>query len=146
MGASQKTTFVNEKTANRQWWLFDLEGKTLGRAATVIANLLRGKTKPIYTPHADGGDFVVAINADKIKLTGKKWTDKIYYNHSGYPGGFRETTAKDLQTKHPDELIFKAVKGMLPKNNLSAHLLKKLKIFAGPEHTHAAQNPKTYGK
>src|SRR3989338_840987 len=111
MGASQKTTFVNEKTANRQWWLFDLEGKTLGRAATVIANLLRGKTKPIYTPHADGGDFVVAINADKIKLTGKKWTDKIYYNHSGYPGGFRETTAKDLQTKHPDELIFKAVKG-----------------------------------
>ena len=146
MTYSNRTTFVTEKTANRQWWIIDLEGQTLGRIATQIADLLRGKTKATYTPSADGGDFVVAINASKIKLTGKKLDDKIYYNHSGYPGGFRETSARQLQEKHPEDLLMKAVKGMLPKNFLSAKLLKKLKVYPGTEHPHAAQEPKTLGK
>lgn len=137
-----KTTFLKQKTAVREWWIVDLEGKTLGRAATKIAAVLRGKNKPAYTPHMDGGDFVVAINADKIHLSGKKWDDKMYYRHSGYPGGFKEQTAEELRNRHPEDLITKAVKGMLPKNFLAKNLLKKLKVYAGSQHPHDAQNPK----
>ena len=144
MANTNRTTFLDQKTAKQAWWIIDLNGKTLGRAATAIADLLRGKTKPTYTPFVDNGDFVVAINADKIHLTGKKWDDKIYYRHSGYPGGLKQRTAKELQTKHPEDLILKAVKGMLPKNFLSAKLLTKLKVYAGTEHPHASQQPKPF--
>lgn len=146
MLANQKTTFKTPKEIAPQWWLIDLEGKVLGRTATLIADLLRGKHKAIYAPHADNGDFVVAINASKIKLTGKKMTDKMYYRHSGYPGGLKESQAKELLQKHPEDLITKAVKGMLPKNFLAGHLLTKLKVYPGAEHPHTAQEPKEYGR
>jgi large subunit ribosomal protein L13 len=126
----------------RDWYLFDADGKVLGRLAAEIAHRLRGKHKPVYTPHTDTGDFVVVVNAAKIKLTGKKLTDKMYYNYSGYPGGLRETAAgKLLQTK-PEDVLRIAVRGMLPKNTLGRAMLKKLKIYAGGEHVHDAQSPK----
>lgn len=138
----QKTTLAKAESTQRGWVLVDLSGKVLGRAATKIADILRGKTKVMYTPHMDAGDFVVAINAAKIRLTGKKLTDKIYYRHSGFRGGLKETPAGKLLQKDPTQLIIKAVKGMLPKNRMQDHLLKKLKVYAADKHPHAAQQPK----
>jgi len=137
-----KTWMANEGEANREWVLVDVNGVVLGRAASFIANLLRGKDKPTYTPHVDTGNFVVVINAAGVKLTGKKWDEKLYYSHSGYMGGLKAMTAKRLLEKHPEELIMKAVKGMLPKNFMADKLLKKLKVYRGEEHPHTAQNPK----
>jgi large subunit ribosomal protein L13 len=138
----QKSTLAKKETVERGWVLVDLTDKVLGRAASKIADILRGKTKVIYTPHVDAGDFVVAINAAKIRLTGKKLTDKIYYKHSGFRGGLKETPAGKLLQKDPSQLIIKAVKGMLPKNRMQDHLLKKLKVYAADKHPHTAQQPK----
>jgi large subunit ribosomal protein L13 len=122
----------------REWYLVDAEGKTLGRLATEIADALRGKGKPVYTPHVDTGDFVIVVNAEKIRVTG----EKIAYRHSGYPGGLKERTLREQLERRPTEVIRKAVKGMLPKNKLAAAQLRKLKVYAGPEHPHTAQAPK----
>lgn len=138
----QKTTLAKEGEVKRNWVLVDLEGKTLGRAATRIADILRGKTKVIYTPHTDTGDFVIAVNAQKIKLTGDKLHKKIYYRHTGYIGGIKEVTAEKLLQRNPEGLIRKAVNGMLPKNRSQKHLMRKLKIYPLAEHPHAAQQPK----
>lgn len=126
---------------DRKWVLVDASDKILGRVASKVAHMLRGKGKPIYTPHVDAGDFVVVVNAEKIKLTGKKLKDKMYYRHSGYPGGLKAINAKDLLEKRPEEVISKAVKGMLPKNRLGRKLIKKLKVYAGNTHPHEAQQP-----
>src|SRR3954464_2033581 len=126
----------------QSWYIADVAGQTLGRAATRIASVLRGKHKTTYTTHADGGDFVVVINADKVKLTGKKWDDKKYFDHSLFPGGMREQSAKQLIARHPTSLVERAVKGMLPKGPLGRRLYKKLKVYAGDKHPHAAQQPK----
>ena len=125
----------------RQWWLVDGEGITLGRLATQVANLLRGKHKAIYTPHVDTGDYVVIVNADKVVLTGKKMRDKIYYHHTGYPSGLRQARAQELLEKKPTALVYNAVKGMMSKNALNRTALHKLKIFAGSQHPHEAQKP-----
>ena len=125
----------------RDWYVVDAEGRTLGRLATEIADTLRGKGKPQYTPHVDTGDFVIVVNAGKIHVTGNKLDQKIYYRHSGYPGGLRERTLREQLDRRPEEVLRKAVKGMLPKNKLAAAQLRKLKIYAGPEHPHAAQSP-----
>jgi large subunit ribosomal protein L13 len=125
----------------RRWYVVDAEGQTLGRLATRIADTLRGKRKPEYTPHIDTGDFVVVVNADKIAVTGKKLEQKIYYRHSGYPGGLRERTLSEELQRRPTEVLRKAVKGMLPRNRLARQQITKLKIYAGPEHPHVAQNP-----
>jgi large subunit ribosomal protein L13 len=127
----------------RDWYLVDAEGKTLGRIATQIADRLRGKGKTSFTPHVDTGDFVVVINAEKIAVTGKKLEQKMYYKHSGYPGGLRERTLQEQLNRQPTEVLRKAVKGMLPRNKLGAAQLTKLKIYAGPEHPHVAQEPTT---
>jgi len=140
---TQKTYRPKAKEIKQQWHLVNLEGQTLGRAATKIADILRGKHKATYTPNMDTGDFVVAINAEKITLTGKKWDDKTYHRHSGYPGGLKSQSAKALKERHPDALLIKAVKGMLPKNFLSAQLIKKLKVYAGSQHPHLAQKPQS---
>ena len=138
-----KTTQVAKKEdVTRDWYLVDVDNKVLGRVATEIANVLRGKNKPTFTPSVDTGDFVIVVNAEKIALTGKKFSDKTYYSHSGYVGGLKEISAGKLLDKKPEELLKKAVKGMLPKNKLARHMLKKLKIYAGAAHPHAAQNPK----
>jgi large subunit ribosomal protein L13 len=129
--------------AQRKWYVVDLAGKTLGRAATTIAHVLRGKHKPNYTPHVDMGDFVVVVNADKVKLTGKKWTDKIYFDHTLFPGGIVRTPAEKLAQRHPEDLIKRAVWGMLPKGPLGRRIYKKLKVYAKPGHDHAAQMPET---
>ncbi|MGZ4397893.1 MAG: 50S ribosomal protein L13 [Gaiellaceae bacterium] len=126
----------------RDWYLVDAEGKTLGRLATRIADTLRGKDKPQFTPHVDTGDFVVVVNAEKVAVTGKKLDDKIYYRHSGYPGGLRQRTLREQLDRRPAEVLRKAVKGMLPRNRLAAAQLQKLKIYAGPVHPHGAQQPK----
>jgi large subunit ribosomal protein L13 len=131
----------NRDTVEKSWYLFDGDGKILGRLASKVATILRGKAKPVFSPHMDTGDFVVVINAQKIKMTGRKWEDKVYYRHSGYPGGLKAITAKALLQKKPEELIRTAVKGMLPKNRLGRKLLKKLKIYPGAEHPHQAQQP-----
>src|SRR5438067_13103543 len=125
----------------REWYLVDADGLTLGRLATLIADTLRGKRKPQYTPHVDTGDFVVVINAEKIAVTGKKLDSKIYYRHSGYPGGLRERTLREQLERRPTEVLRKAVKGMLPKNKLARQQITKLKVYAGPEHPHEAQAP-----
>lgn len=137
----QKTPLKKPAEHKPAWWLVDLKGKILGRAATQIADLLRGKHRPSFTPQWDLGDFVVAINAAQIRLTGQKWSKKIYYHHSGYPGGLKAQTAKELIQKHPEDLIVKAVKGMLPKNHLALKMLKKFKVYPGGEHPHSAQQP-----
>jgi len=129
----------------KDWFVVDLEGETLGRAASRIATVLRGKHKPIYTPHVDTGDFVIVVNAEKLTLTGNKMAQKVYYRHSGYPGGIKQITAEKLLEKRPEDLVKKAVQGMLPKNKLGRQMLRKLKIYAGGEHPHAAQCPKTLG-
>lgn len=126
----------------RQWYVIDAQGKVLGRMATEIANVLRGKNKPVFTPNQDAGDFVIVINAKGLKLTGAKLDQKIYYRHSEYPGGIRQRTAAEMLDEKPEELIRLAVKGMLPKNRLSRHLATKLKVYPGPDHPHAAQMPK----
>lgn len=124
------------------WYVVNADDKVLGRLATEIARRLRGKHKAIYTPHVDTGDFIVVVNADKIRVTGNKALDKKYYRHSGYPGGLYETNFKDMQAKHPGRVLEKAVKGMLPKGPLGYAMIKKLKVYAGGEHPHAAQQPK----
>jgi large subunit ribosomal protein L13 len=136
-----KTYSAKPKEIEQHWYLVDAEGQTLGRLATRIADTLRGKRKPEYTPHIDTGDFVVVVNADKIAVTGKKREDKIYYRHSGYPGGLRERTLAEELERRPTEVLRQAVKGMLPRNRLARRQLTKLKIYAGPEHPHGAQNP-----
>lgn len=138
-----KTFVAKEKELKKDWYLVDAENKILGRLAARIAMRLRGKHKPIFTPHADTGDFVVVINAEKVSLTGRKWDNKIYYRHSGYIGGLKQISARKLLEKRPEDIIRFAVRGMLPKNSLGRRQLKKLKIYAGPEHPHQAQQPKT---
>ncbi|HDN84802.1 MAG: 50S ribosomal protein L13 [Caldiserica bacterium] len=139
-----KTTLIKPKEVVRTWWLIDAKDKTLGRIAVVIAKLLMGKHKPDYTPYADSGDYVVVINADKIRVSGEKEIEKIYYHASGYPGGLKETRFRDMIKKHPDFPIRSAVKGMLPKNKLRYRMLKRLKVYAGSEHPHNSQNPVPY--
>jgi large subunit ribosomal protein L13 len=138
-----KTTFFSKKEdAVRDWYVADAEGKVLGRLASEIAHRLRGKHKAVYTPHCDTGDFVIVVNAEKIALTGKKLTDKIYYHHSRYPGGLRETSAEKMLKEKPEEVLKIAVRGMLPKNSLGRAMLKKLKVYRGGVHPHEAQCPK----
>jgi large subunit ribosomal protein L13 len=137
-----KTYVATPENRQRDWVLFDADGEILGRLATQIADALRGKRKPDYTPHCDTGDFVVVINAAKIRVTGNKLADKRYYRHSGRPGGLRSRTLGDMLERRPEEVIRKAVKGMLPRNRLARQQLRKLKVYAGAEHPHAAQGPK----
>jgi large subunit ribosomal protein L13 len=136
-----KTFVANPETRQRDWFVVDAEGKTLGRLATRIADALRGKHKPEYTPHIDTGDFVIVINAEKVAVTGNKLRDKRYWRHSGYPGGIRSRTLGEMLERRPEEVIRKAVRGMLPRNRLARKQLTKLKIYAGPDHPHAAQQP-----
>ena len=137
-----KTYAATAADRQRDWYVVDAEGKTLGRLATQIAAVLRGKTKPQYTPHVDVGDFVVVVNAEKIAVTGDKLASKTYWRHSGYPGGIRSRTLAEMLDRRPEEVIRLAVKGMLPRNKLARKQLLKLKVYAGPEHPHAAQQPK----
>ena len=132
------------KEVERKWYVIDAEGQNLGRMASQIASILRGKNKPIYTPHVDCGDYVIVINADKVAVTGKKRSEKIYKRHTGYPGGLRETTLAEMRAKKPEEVIIHAVKGMMPKGKLGRQMFKKLKVYAGPEHPHAAQKPEVW--
>jgi large subunit ribosomal protein L13 len=134
-----RSTPVAEAAANRKWFVVDLEGQTVGRAATRIAHILRGKHKPTYTPHVDDGDFIVAINAEKVKFTGQKWQDKYYYRHTGFVGGLKRTTAEEMLARHPEEIIRKAVKGMLARGPLGRAQLRKFKVYVGTEHPHTAQ-------
>jgi large subunit ribosomal protein L13 len=136
-----KTFVATPKTRERNWVVVDASGKTLGRLATQIADVLRGKRKAEYTPHCDVGDFVIVVNAEKISVTGKKREAKLYYRHSGYPGGLRSRTLQEMLDRRPEEVIRKAVKGMLPRNRLARAQLTKLKVYAGPDHPHAAQKP-----
>jgi large subunit ribosomal protein L13 len=137
-----KTYSAKPGEITREWYLVDAEGQTLGRLATQIADVLRGKRKPAYTPHVDTGDFVVVVNAEKVAVTGNKLDDKMYYRHSGYPGGLKSRPLREQLERQPTEVLRKAVKGMLPRNKLAARQLVKLKIYAGPDHPHEAQAPK----
>lgn len=139
---SYKTVSVNKETAQKEWVVVDAEGQVLGRMCSKIAKILRGKYKPSFTPHVDCGDNVIVINADKVVLTGNKWTGRVYLRHTGYPGGQREFTPQDLLNKSPKHLIEKVVKGMLPKNRLASKLMDNLHVYAGAEHPHEAQQPK----
>jgi large subunit ribosomal protein L13 len=136
-----KTFSAKAEDVERKWYIVDANGCVLGRLATAVASRLRGKHKPIYTPHVDTGDHIVVINANKVTLTGHKWDDKVYYRHSGYMGGLKSTTARELLEKRPEDLVKSAVKGMLPKNRLGRQMFKKLKVYAGSEHPHGAQSP-----
>lgn len=138
-----RTFYAKPGEIEREWLLIDAEDLVLGRLATRIASILKGKTKPTYTPHVDVGDFVIVINAEKIRLTGKKAEQKNYYSHSGYPGGLKEVSFKTMLEKHPERILEKAVRGMLPKNTLGRQMGKKLKVYAGPDHPHIAQEPRT---
>ena len=138
---SYKTISVNKANADKKWFIVDAEGQTLGRLASRIAIVLRGKHKVNYTPHDDCGDFVVVINAEKVTLSSKKWSDKQYIRHTGYPGGQRVTTAEEMLSKHPERLLEKAVKGMLPKNKLGRAIYRNMKVYTGPEHEQEAQKP-----
>ena len=138
---SYKTISANRKTVDKQWLLVDAEGQTLGRLASKVAKLLRGKHKPNFTPHVDCGDNVVIVNAEKIVLSGNKWDSKVYQRYTGYPGGQRETTVKELLAKNPARIVEKAIKGMLPKTRLGADLFRNLKVYAGTEHGQEAQKP-----
>lgn len=139
-----KTYSAKPLEVERKWYIIDAEGKTLGRLATVCANLLRGKTKPEFTPNIDTGDFVIVINADKVKVSGNKETDKIYLHHTGYPGGLKTASFKEMMEKDPTRVIEKAVKGMLPHNTLGSQQFTKLKVYVGSEHPHDAQKPVVY--
>ena len=136
-----KTVMATKQNIEKQWYLVDAENKVLGRLASEIAAVLRGKKKPTFVPHEDTGDFVVVVNAEKIAMTGKKLTDKVYYSHSFYPGGLKAATPKELLEKAPEKILTFAVKGMLPKNRLGRQMIKKLKVYAGTEHPHEAQKP-----
>ena len=138
-----KSFMASPPTVERKWYVVDAEGKTLGRLASEVANVLRGKNKPTYTPHIDTGDYVIVVNAEKIQVTGKKLDQKIYYHHSEYVGGMKEATLREMMQKKPEFVITHAVKGMLPKGPLGRQMLKKLHVYAGPEHNHAAQKPET---
>ena len=140
---SYKTISANKATADKQWVVVDAAGQTLGRMSSKVAKIIRGKYKANFTPHADTGDNVIIINAEQISLSGKKWDQKVYTRHTGYPGGQRTLTATELHAKDPRKMVQKAVKGMLPKNTLGAALLKNLHVYVGGEHLHTAQNPKT---
>ncbi len=139
-----KTPMAKKGSIEQKWHLIDANGKTLGRLATRVAMLLRGKHKPIFTPHVDTGDFVVVVNAEKISLTGKKWKDKLYIHHSGYPGGLKSISAGKMREKKPERLVTMAVQGMLPKNKLGRKMIKKLKVYSGDAHPHQAQQPEAY--
>lgn len=139
-----KSFIAKPQEVERKWYVIDAEGKTLGRLATEAASILRGKRKPIFTPHVDTGDYVIIINAEKVEVTGKKRQEKIYKHHTGYPGGLREVTFEKLQAKKPEEIIRHAVKGMMPKGKLGRQMYKKLKVYAGSEHKHAAQKPEVW--
>ena len=136
-----QTYMANPDKIERKWYVVDAEGCTLGRLASGVASVLRGKNKPQFTPHVDTGDYVIVVNADKIKVTGKKMDQKIYYNHSDYVGGMKETTLKEMMAKNPEKVVELAVKGMLPKGPLGREMYTKLFVYAGPEHKHAAQKP-----
>jgi large subunit ribosomal protein L13 len=136
-----KTYVATPATAERNWYVVDASGRTLGRLATRVADALRGKRKPEYTPHVDTGDFVIVVNAEKIAVTGDKLTQKRYYRHSGYPGGLRSRTLRDMLERRPEEVVRKAVRGMMPRSRLGRKQLTKLKVYAGPDHPHAAQQP-----
>ena len=140
-GNEMKTYMANPDTIERKWYLVDADGLTLGRLASEVAKVLRGKNKPEFTPHADTGDYVIVINAEKIKVTGKKMQQKIYFSHSDYVGGDKQIVLSEMLEKHPEEVIEHAVKGMLPKGPLGRQMYKKLFVYAGPEHNHAAQKP-----
>ncbi len=137
-----KTWNAKPNELEKRWYVVDAEGETLGRLATRVADALRGKRKPVYTPHVDTGDFVVVVNAEKIRVTGRKLEQKRYWRHSGYPGGIKSRTLAEMLERRPEEVIRKAVKGMLPRNRLARKQLTKLKVYAGPDHPHAAQQPK----
>ena len=138
---STKSFIAKPAEVERKWYVIDADGKNLGRMASQIAAILRGKNKPTYTPHVDCGDYVIVINAEKVAVTGKKRQEKIYKRHSGYPGGLKETNFEDMMAKHPTEAVRHAVKGMMPNGKLGRQMYKKLKVYAGPEHNHAAQKP-----
>ena len=138
-----KSFMASPSTIERKWYVVDATGHTLGRLASEIASILRGKNKPTYTPHIDTGDYVIVVNADKVKVTGKKLDQKIYYHHSDYIGGMKETTLREMMNKHPERVIEYAVKGMLPKGPLGRQMYTKLFVYAGPDHKHAAQKPET---
>ncbi|MCR4405493.1 MAG: 50S ribosomal protein L13 [Anaerolineae bacterium] len=137
-----KTYAVKANEIEREWFVVDAEGKTLGRLASQIAMILKGKHKPIYSPHLDVGDYVIVVNAEKVRVTGRKLEQKFYYRHSGYPAGLKSISLKDQLSRHPTRVLEAAVRGMLPKNRLGRRMIKKLKIYAGPEHPHQAQQPK----
>lgn len=139
-----KSFMASPSTIERKWYVIDAADQTLGRLSTEVANILRGKNKPIFTPHIDTGDYVIIINADKVKVTGKKLDQKIYYRHSEYVGGMKETTLKEMMNKKPEFVVEHAVKGMLPKGPLGRQMLSKLHVYAGAEHPHAAQQPEVY--
>ena len=141
---TQKSFVLKPADAEKKWYLVNAEGQTVGRVATKIADILRGKTNPQYTPHTDSGDFVVVVNAEKVVFTGRKLDNKVYYKHSGYVGGLKERTAREQLERRPELIIMNAVKGMLPKSSLGRKQLTKLKVFAGEKHDHAAQNPVEY--
>ncbi len=136
-----KTVSMRIQDVQRSWYVVDAEGRTLGRLASSIAHRLRGKHKPEYTPHVDTGDYIIVVNAEKIRVTGNKETDKIYYRHSGYPGGIKATSLAKMRQTHPERIVEKAVRGMLPRNSLGRAMFRKLKVYAGPDHPHAAQQP-----
>ena len=137
-----KTYVTKPDEVQREWFVVDASGKTLGRLATEVARILRGKHKPTYSPMIDAGDYVIVVNAEKVRVTGRKLTQKFYYRHSGYPGGFKQISLGDMLARHPTRVIEYAVWGMLPKNALGRRMFKKLKVYAGPDHPHQAQNPK----
>jgi len=139
---SVKTYVTKPDEVQREWFVVDASGKTLGRLATEVARILRGKHKPTYSPMIDVGDYVIVVNAEKVRVTGRKLTQKFYYRHSGYPGGFKQVSLRDMLARHPTRVIEYAVRGMLPKNALGRRMFKKLKVYAGPDHPHQAQNPK----
>lgn len=136
-----KSYMANNQNIDRKWYVIDAEGMVLGRLATEVAMILSGKRKPVYTPHVDTGDYVIVLNADKIKLTGQKWSDKKYIYHTGYPGGLKEVPYNELVKRDPTKIVRLAVKGMLPKNSMGRTMIKKLKLFTGTEHPHEAQQP-----
>ena len=139
-----KSFIAKPHEEERKWYVIDAENKTLGRLASEVAAILRGKKKPTYTPHVDCGDYVIVINAEKVAVTGKKRKEKIYKRHTGYPGGLREMTFEQLMEKHPTEIVRHAVKGMMPNGKLGRQMYKKLKVYAGPDHPHAGQNPQVF--
>lgn len=136
-----KTLFAKKTDVSQKWLIIDADGLVVGRMASQVAKILRGKNKPVFTPHVDTGDFVIIVNADKVRFTGNKLDQKTYYRHTGYPGGIKEATAKDVMKNHPERIIFSAVRGMLPKTILGRQQITKLKVYSGPDHPHKAQNP-----